>query len=341
METFKIETVKSSEFKFVEGDFLFRDSVVNPDELRRALKVGGVPTSLVSVDKSLKGHNSFTLQAMGMYIPDVCVLTNSEGKCMSVVDPTSTFYGPQEFAALVETLSKVTGIIPVTDMTQPTFTATFEIPQVESDSVLGDLYKRSLTLYRLPYGGVSLNASLLRLACTNGMLVVDKKYSKVFKREVSREYIEKELVPNIIELSVEEYFRSLFSNEGEWFQASVADVMGMRTTLASVTSKEVASEFYPLAPIVEHYEKQGIDIEKMSSAVLNKIPSGLTYYDSFNILTNGAKMAQNIGVEGLMLVSNWAKPSKVNQMKQSSVIYKGMPHFDPAVVSRLKGDIKR
>lgn len=186
-------------------------------------------------------------------------------------------------------------------------------------------------------GGVYCTAALLRLACTNGMLVADSQYRDLFRKEINEEKM-LENFQAVMNLNTTEYFQKMFSKDGKWFEASVADYMGMRQTLINICGKEIADSYFPTAPIFEHYSSQNIQVDKIARPVQAKLPAGVTYFDTFNILTNGIKRAEGISLKEEIEVGRWARPSYLKQLREADIAFHGRPKFPEAVIQRLKGD---
>ena len=80
-------------------------------------------------------------------------------------------------------------------------------------------------------------------------------------------------------------------------------------------------------------------MDKIARPVQAKLPAGVTYFDTFNILTNGIKRAEEITLKEEIEVGRWARPSYLKQLREADIAFHGRPKFSEAVIQRLKGDV--
>lgn len=332
------EIIKSNlrGWRKVEGGFMTGEGLhLGNSQVIDLCKYTGVPATLVNIDER-HGTNATleVLKAVSKTQPELMV---SDGSVLNVMDPKSRYIHDDEFVELTNSLSRFGVSSGTTKNRGARSVVTYNLEKQDTDSVLGDVFQRRVHLDRLPQGGLIITAGLLRLICTNGCVVADNQYRQHFRTKIDDAKLAEKLAA-IAGLQVEDYFKKLFSHNGEWVEASVANFLGMRQTLEAVTCKEVADQYFILDPITKHYEAQGTDISKLPRTMLEKLPSGLSYFDCFNILTHGAKQAEDLATAEEVAIGGWAAPSKLSHMKATVMGLKGRPEFDPILVSRLKGD---
>lgn len=324
---------KHEQGQYVTGEGL----VLSKKQIKEQCEYSSVPTTLVNIDDRFGLDTTLqVLRATSTGIERLLV-SDDEKQVLSVLDPKSKFTQDDEFMSIIEGI-KNKGYEDVKLANNGgSIRATFEAPSNDTDSVLGDIFRRRVIVERMAQGGVYCSAALLRLACTNGMLVADSQYREHFRKEVS----EARMLDNfqrVMSLNTTDYFQKMFSKDGKWFDASVADYMGMRQTLINICGKEIADSYFPTAPIFEHYSSQNIQVDKIARPVQAKLPAGVTYFDTFNILTNGIKRAEDITLKQEVEVGRWARPSYLKQLREADIAFHGRPKFPEAVIQRLKGD---
>lgn len=325
-------------WKHEQGQYITGEGLVlSKKQVKEQCEYSAVPTTLVNIDERLGLDVALqVLRATSTGIERLLV-TDDEKQVLSVLDPRSRFTPDDEFHSLIENIkNKGYEDVKIAN-TGGSIRATFETPANDTDSVLGDIFRRRVVVERMAQGGVYCTAALLRLACTNGMLVADAQYRDLFRKEVNEEKVISNFQA-VSQLNTTEYFQKMFSNDGKWFEASVADYMGMRQTLINICGKEIADSYFPTAPIFEHYSSQNIQVDKIARPVQAKLPAGVTYFDTFNILTNGIKRAEDITLKEEIEVGRWARPSYLKQLREADIAFHGRPKFPEAVIQRLKGD---
>lgn len=325
-------------WKHEQGQYITGDGLVlSKKQVKERCEYSAVPTTLVNIDERLGLDVALqVLRATSTGIERLLV-TDDEKQVLSVLDPRSRLIHDDEFHSLIENIkNKGYEDVKIAN-TGGSIRATFETPANDTDSVLGDIFRRRVVVERMAQGGVYCTAALLRLACTNGMLVADAQYRDLFRKEVNEEKVISNFQA-VSQLNTTEYFQKMFSKDGKWFEASVADYMGMRQTLINICGKEIADSYFPTAPIFEHYSSQNIQVDKIARPVQAKLPAGVTYFDTFNILTNGIKRAEDITLKEEIEVGRWARPSYLKQLREADIAFHGRPKFPEAVIQRLKGD---
>ena len=295
-----------------------------------------VPATLLSVDAN---HGTSTFTTVLRTIPEtkkVKLLVDASDEVVSVIDPKSTFITDEQYEETIDKIARM-GFEAKEESRGPVRKTRFDI--VDShDSFLGDAFKRRLMVERCLNGGMFMSLDLLRLACTNGMLVPDNQFKHLARNKAFDDGILQTFVTDLASLSLDDYLTQLWQKDGQFVQASVSDFLGMKRTLATITDKEVADQYFPEDPIDAHYSAQNIDLTRINDRLRSRMPSGLSYYDCFNILTHGVKQATDYTLEDEIKVANWAKPSRLLQLKQSDISFHGVPLFDERVIQVLKGD---
>lgn len=322
-----------------DGGYLTPEGLlITEKEMKDICTYHAIPATLINVDKKFRTNTLFDV--IKVAAPSVGILSSEDQTSIRVLDPKSKFLEDREFDLLLEEASERTGV--EFDIHNNGFSkrASFKVKPTDTDSFVGDLFEKSFTIERLPQGGVNLATALLRLACTNGMVVPDAQYKALIRSANVESTQLTAFADSVKNFNIEEYFRSLFFKNGEAVHASVSDYIGMQKTLATITDDpDFAKLLLPTADIEAFYTAQGIDISKMSSRTLNRLPSGLRYYEAYNILTHGAKSAEKT-LENEIKVANWCRPSYLSQVKDSDVTFSGMPTFDRNVVKERMGDLK-
>lgn len=297
-----------------------------------------VPKTLLNIDREY--NLDTTLQVLrAASVGEERLLVDDNGEVLSVLDHRSTFMEDEQFFETLKLVEDNSIKAPCEiRKSGAAIRATYTLEETGTDTVLGDVFNRQVIIERKPEGGIYIGTGLLRLVCTNGCQVADKEYRQLFRNNVNPETFA-HLMASIRTMDVTGYFSRLFSNNGKWIEASVADYMGMRKTLSDIVGNEVAAEYFPVGPIYDHYEAQNIEVNKMSRTIQQKLPAGVTYFDAFNIMTNGCKRAADtITLADEIEVANWARPSKLKQLRESDIQHHGMPSFPKQLIKRLKGD---
>lgn len=319
-----------------QGDFNYETAEgVRFDEpaLKKVCEYYGIPGTLLNVDKKF-GTDTFG-QVAKVHAPTIKYVITDEGN-VQVLDPRSVLMSDEDYNSALEIAAELSGITP--KQITPNL-AKFELPALDSDDFMGDVFKRSFSIERLPQGGVSLATNLLRLVCTNGMTIPDSQYKSLIRSAKLDKTLVGAFWDAVGNFDVDGYFKALFFRDGSPVMASVSDYFGMHDTLARLTDDpDFADLLFPKDPIKEFYQAQNIELGKMARTNLNRLPSGIDYYQCFNILTNGAKQAERT-LENELKVADWCRPSRLNQIKASDLAFTGMPHFDIETIKSRMGDI--
>lgn len=318
--------------------------------LSRICQYNRVPTALINVDH--KHGTNLTQEVLGLVmgnkVPTITV-DDQNGQVYSTIDPRREWIPDEIFLDMdLNKMLLSSGIETECEdkASRANRKKTFTFISNDDDSryqFMGDVFKKQLIVERLDEGGLLITFGTLRLICTNGAMANDKAFRKTFKTvEIGATDVQnwvQMLGRKVLELPLNGYLHELWTdNHGEMIKASVGDYLGMKNTLKKVTDEDVANLLFPEAPITEHYERQGIDIYKLTRSQRDTIPSGVTYYDSFNFLTNGIKAKENLELGEKIEVASWTRPSRMNKLRNSSVPYQGMPHFSLEQIHRQAGD---
>lgn len=300
------------------------------------LSYSGLPETLHRIDSKYKTHTSLDVLQKIEATPEFLVDNN---EIVSVIDPKSCYCFNDDYYELISKFETILGIKGSTISRKSSQLRTEFTLSDSENNFFNDIFDKKIIIDRLPQGGVLFTIGLLRLVCTNGMMVPDSQY-KSLVRSLPNDYQPIVFTDLANHFDVNSYFTSLFTKNGVPLMASVADYLGMMDNLSKLTDSDTASYFFPLEPIERHYSAQGIDIEHLSRSSLSKLPSGVTYYNAFNILTNGIKLVNDISIKDELEVSKWIVPSKLSSMKLTDISYQGVPKFDEVLLHSLMGDIK-
>ena len=325
---------------------------IGEDVLSRMCKWNRVPTALIDVDQ--KHKTGLTEQVLGLTfgtkIPEL-VVDDQTNKVISYVAPKYQWVPDEVFIDMdfnkwlldsgheVQEEEKVHGAA-----RQKTYTFLSK-DNDPNYNFMGDVFKKQLIIERAEEGGINITFGLLRLVCTNGMVVNEKMFRKQFKQvtlgnEALRTFIP-QFAQQLADMSLSQYLHDLWTDRnGNMIKASVQDYLGMKNTLKAITDEDNADLMFPVEPIKSHYMSQGIDIDRLTFSQRDTIPAGVSYYDSINFLTHGVKAKEGgeLTLEEKLKVSNWSRPSRVNKLKNSAISYKGQPYFSPEQIHRQAGD---
>lgn len=297
-----------------------------------------IPQTLLSIDK--KYHTNTFIDVAKAVTEEVEILRSDDGSCIQVLDPKSNFVSDEQFFEVGEMIKKLSGLDIKEQENGFGKTYEFQLPaNEESDTFVGDLFQKSVKIDRLPQGGVNLSTLLLRLICTNGATMKDAQYYSLIRSGQVSDAIAQVFVDKVQNLNLGEYFKTLFYHNGEPVIASVSDYLGMRDTLKTITElePEALDAYFPVEPLSEFYEAQNIDITKLNRGLLNRLPSGLKYFEAWNILTNGAKLAERT-IRNEMKVADWARNTRMTSIQASDLVFSGMPTFSQATIHQRMGD---
>lgn len=324
---------------------------LNDNVLKRMCQWNKVPTDLLNVDA--KHHTDITKQVLGLTFGDKApslVVDGETNKVLSYVNPKSQWI-PDEVFIDMDLNRMLLDSGHEFEEEDKAYGAgrkkTFTFLSKDDDpnyTFMGDVFKKQLIVERLDEGGLLVTFGILRLVCTNGSTANEKMFRKIFHQirlgdDALRTYIP-QFAAQIADLSLSHHLHDLWTDrQGNMLKASVQDYMGMRNTLKAITDEENAELLFPMDPIYNHYDAQGIDIKKLTYSQRDMIPSGVNYYDSFNFLTHGIKAKDGeLDLGEKIKVAAWSRPSRLNKIKNSSIDYKGEPFFSEAQIHFQSGD---
>lgn len=294
----------------------------------------GIPATLHSVDKKF---NTRTFRdVLEAAAPTLELLVENDK--VQVLDPRSSFMKDEEFDQLITIAEQVSGIS--ADRSNGTFQrqAVIKLKDSDSDSFLGDVFARSWTVVRRAEGGLSFSTDITRLACTNGMVIPDKQFSGFIRSaKVEQAYLTG-FHDTAVGFSVEQYMKSLFMHNGNPIQCSLADLQEMHQCLSNLTQDDLADMLFPVAQVQEFYAAQNIDITKLARKYLDKLPTGLSYYQALNILTNGAKAMVEKTIDNQIKVARFCQPKRMQDMKDVDLHWEGLPVFSEVQIHTMMGD---
>lgn len=320
---------------FVTGEGL----QIDKDQSQKLLSYYQIPGTLLNVDKNFKTDTALQVLKSVPNASVVNLLVDTDAqRLLSVQDPRSNFFNDEEFGNYISDLEGKGMQFKKDSHPNGSFTAIIELPVKDSDNFVGDLFQKKVILERLPEGGMHVAFGLLRQACTNGMLTRDKEFNMLSRKKLAAETVVASIADSVLSLNLNEYFENLWKKDGEFFQASVEDFYQMKRCLASKTSENIASVYYQVEPIEQHYASQGIELKNINGKLRSRMPAGLSYYNCFQILTNAAKNIENPTLEDKIDIAKFAAPSKIKQLKDSDIKFQGQPKFEEHLVEELMGD---
>lgn len=314
--------------------YQFDGVILGEDATSDLLSFHGIPQTLLNIDKKFGTH---TVKDVLCTFESGSADVITDGTNIQVLDPRNQFCDDATFDRYVDDLSGY-GNVEVLGDDPFRKVAVLTLDASEGDSFLGDDYHREVRIDRLPQGGVNLETGSLRLACTNSLLIRDNQFCALTRNGELGESALDNFVVNAANLSLNDYFTQVFTVDGKPFTLSVGDFIGMRNLIAKMTDPDTAALYFPDHVIVDAYAAQGIDIKKMRNDVLQRLPSGLTYYTGMQFFTNAAKQVENITLDQQMTIASWCDKAWINNLKKAEVVYKSAPVWDPEVVATLMGD---
>lgn len=204
------------------------------------------------------------------------------------------------------------------------------VPISDSTNILGDLYRKEIILSRNVTGGLNVGLNILRLLCTNGSEVVERSVRKHLATGINQAQLDP-LYDTFSSYSIKNLIMSaMLDSSGKMIEASVADVLkfsDMLTPYSDVTGVHAIAD-----DVVSQYLANGVDTKKYSRRELENLPSGISYYKAYNILTADARSC-DLSEQDRVTIGSYLHPK--NQLVASS--FKA-PVFDDERISVLMGD---
>lgn len=330
-----MQKTSTLEWKFAkDGGFITETgAILGERHMKDVCNYYGIPATLIAVDRKYGTHTLLDV----LQSKKLVVGYNEVEGVVDIQDPRSVYVENKEFEEILGQFADLVKSDPKVTSNGLTMSAVWELPE-STEEVFGDVFSRQLKVERLRQGGVACATALTRLACTNGMVVAEKGHNRVFRKGAIPKGVANEAVATTLSLSLNDLFKSLFYVKGQPVEASVYDVKEMKRCLTDITDSEVAASYFPMEEIGNVYQAQGIDIDKTPADLLKRLDSGFTYYEAFNILTNGAKMAEQ-SLQNHVTVAKFYRPSKMKLMKELQQTVERVPVFTENVKKRLMGDL--
>lgn len=341
MEIKSVDFKKVTRVKTKDGLLMYKlgDEVqIGTKCLKEMCKYYDIPGTLVDIDTSL-GVN-FVQQAMCTdsmrQNPQFVVV---DGVAVNPLDPKSKFVPDERFEEFTHTLEQMGYHVEPVKASDGIIRKKVELNDTEEALKFNhDIFSKQVIIDRLPEGGVSISGQVTRLACTNGSRVKEKELNVLSRSGIPSDSKVTSVIASVFTFNISEYFRKLWYNKGNLIPCSVGDYLGMRHDLESLIGVE-ADNYFPLQPLIDHYEPQNIDIQSIDRQTLKTIPAGVSYYAAYNFLTNGIKKVKNARLQDEIAVARWASPSVIRKLKAvHSVQYQGEPQFSEDLVAHLQGD---
>lgn len=292
-------------------------------------KYYSIPQTLLNVDNKF-GTSTFkdVLQAA---TEKISFVVSDNG--YHALDPKSIFVNDKTFDSLKSIISKSDNVQEMSRGLEKKII--FDI-SVDEDSYVDDVYRKRVSITRLPQGGLYTSTELLRLACTNGNMVADSKYSKLLRTLGNAEQTVKSIIDQATEFDVASYLKSIFEVNGKPLMCSYGDMNEMSRF---ITSFELGDTPYPLDDIIRVYLEQGIEVEKLSQKNQCKLPTGFSYYEAVNVLTHAAKTLVPATTENHVKLASYFSPRRMRGLQDSSVVFQQSPEFSHEFKHKLMGDI--
>lgn len=305
-------------------------------EQTQMCKYYGIPGVLPKVDAAHHTSVVKTVMEATTNNPVKFLIEEETNHVISPIDPRSEWISDDQFSTMYQ---KTTGLGYAPELISSKWgDSAFKVRFENGADVLGDIIHKEMIFERLPQGGVVTSMALLRQICTNGAVIPEKETSELSRRRPFEEEEIQQYIAASSQFDLDAYLRGKWFKDGEPVEASVGDFYGMRSLLMKATDKETADISYPTAPIVDFYKAQGVELAKINNNLRNRIPSGLSYYDCFNILTHGMKQATHRSFELDSEVAGWGFGKHIKGLRQTEIAVRGKPQFDPAEIRRLRGD---
>jgi len=288
-------------------------------------EIYGIPAALHNVDKKFKTH---TFRDVLMAASEGTLHCIVEDNKIQVLDPKSAFMEDSQFDELIELTEKVTGLQVNQKKHGFQRSAVVKLKDKDSDHYLSDAFSRNWSITRRAEGGMNFSTGIVRLACGNGMMVADKQFSGFLRTadKVDQLYI-LGFHDNADAFSIESYFQNLFAPNGVELPCSVAEMMEMHKCLRDLTNDDLPNMLFPIEAVRDFYTAQDIDISNLARKYLEKLPTGLTYYQALQILTHGAKQMAEKTIANEIKVARFCAPPLMMAKQAVDLQYQGTPHF--------------
>lgn len=295
----------------------------------------GIPMALKNVDKKFK--TDVLRQVIEAAAPTVNVLV--DGGNVQVLDPKSVFLEDDKFDELVGIAQEVSGTDAIVTTNGFQKQAKIVLPAIDTDLFVGDAFSRNWEITRRAEGGISFTTGIVRLACTNGMVVPEKQFSSFIRNAVADRVFILGFHDIASGFSVNEYLKNTFTHNGVEVPCSLADMYEMQDCLKSLTNDDLPEILFPTKEIEDFYSNQGIEVNSLSRRYLDKLPTGFTYYQALNILTHGAKSMVEPTIDNKIKVAKFCRPSKMKSLRDVDLHWEGTPQFSESRIRSSMGDL--
>jgi hypothetical protein len=299
-------------------------------------KIYGIPSTLHNVDEKFKTN---TFRDVLMAASEGTLHCIVEDNKIQVLDPKSTFMEDEQFDELISLTERITGAEIVQTKHGFQRSATVKLKDKDTDHYLGDVFSRNWKVTRRAEGGLNFNTGIVRLACTNGMAVSDAQFSAFLRNstKVDQAYL-LGFHDNAEGFSIESYLQSLFAPGGVELPCSIAEMMEMHKCLKDLTNDDLANMLYPIEAVKDFYTAQDIDISKLARKYLEKLPTGLTYYQALQILTHGAKQMADKTIDNEIKVARFCAPPRMKAKQTVDLQFQGAPIYSQSQLQFWMGD---
>lgn len=315
-------------------DFKLGDFKLESRDIQDLAKFAGMPTALYNTDKKFGTHTY--RDVLSVAFEEVQVLED-EGK-YQILDPNSDFIPDDQFEVLVDQLQEFSGRECEVRKNGFELIASIKFDTNENDMFDNDVYRRMLTLTRKRQGGLAISTELLRVICTNMSMVADNQFKLDLKRNLPDQAMFLAFINGAANFSVEEFLNNLFKYKGEDLICTYSDMVEMHSVLTDLVDEPTANTLYPMALVENFYNQQGINVQKLPRKSLDKLPTGLTYYQAYNILTNGAKLMREENLSNKIKIAGFTNRSKLRNKQAVELKYNSIPEFTNSQIALWMGD---
>lgn len=226
--------------KDLDANFAF-DGISLEGQFGNIQQFYGIPATLHTVDKKFGTHTFRDVLESAATTLDVLIEDNN----VQVLDPKSKYMADDEFDQLITVAEGISGIKAEAFKSKFQKQAVFKLKDNEGDSFLDDVFARTWTITRRAEGGLSFSTDIIRLACTNGMVIPDKQFSGFIRSANVDSAFLSGFHDNAVGFSVDQYLRSLFIHNGKPVPCSLADLIEMQACLQKLTGDDLANVLFP------------------------------------------------------------------------------------------------
>lgn len=258
-------------------------------------------------------------------LPEVkAVISENDNTVLDIVHPNKEFISDERLYEL-DTILK-------------------DINSTSNDFVFNsDIFSYKSAIKRPLSGGLILEQQLLRLVCSNGLVVPASDFRVKFSTDPSDSDFKSSYNRLKGSTSFQSYFHNVF---GDDLNPRIATLFDLNKFISSSPLVENINDYYPFESISQHYQLQGLSIDKLPQVSLRNLSSGLTYYQCFNILTN---LYSNIvpattpeqQLKNDITISNFLSPASVRDFEFSRIAHTlcTSPVIESKFVEHAMGDV--